>query len=384
MDYAIRNESLRMKLDLQTLKDLEIFQTSHNGTSIFDLCNHTRTKGGRRAFKSRFESPFSDPEVIRSEQATIRFFCPLSSKISFPLTQVELDHLERYLGTSFFLTPRYAGIMGHLQSRYLEVSNKAFAQFTREGVYGTLDLWKKIQPFLEEISRKSGIPTKIQQIIRTFASIDEQLPIPSRQLHHQGMALSFNDILDLDWHFRGPLKEPLMQFLEHLSETDCYLAMAKATVDQDFVFPIILDTPETTLQIKEVFHPFVGTPRKNPFSNADNTHVFLVTGPNMAGKTTYLKACLLSVVFAQMGMGVPASHMELTPFSHVFCTLSSLDDIREGVSSFCAEIRRVKQVLEAISPQERLIAVFDELFKGTNVIDRSFGDREIISPETMN
>ena len=61
--------------------------------------------------------------------------------------------------------------------------------------------------------------------------------------------------------------------------------------------------------------------------------------------------------------------MRLTGFSHIFCSLNAVDNIRENVSSFFSEIRRVKQVLLAMQEEGRVFAVFDELFKGTNVKD---------------
>jgi DNA mismatch repair ATPase MutS len=89
----------------------------------------------------------------------------------------------------------------------------------------------------------------------------------------------------------------------------------------------------------------------------------------MAGKTTYLKAVSISVFLAHVGMGVPAKRLRLTPLDALFSTLAPEENIREGLSYFMAEVRRVREVAEAVAGGMRALVVFDEVFRGTNVKD---------------
>jgi len=358
-----------MKLDAQTVKDLEIFQASISGTSIFELFDRTVTRDGRQKLHDRFGSPCSNTAEIRNEQDIVKFFLRLPSLDFFNISQSDLSHLEQYISSNYLIFDTGQGLFGSLKNRLLEFSEPSFVQFSRSGVVGVLAILQKTRTIFSRILADQDTHPKIQEFYKNFDYIDRQFPLESSDNKDFDKQLTLDVILHLDHNFRKILKENMKTLADNLAEIDCYISMAKATRDFHLSFPEILDSDETVLKIDDVYHPFVKNPRNNGFSNSSGKHVFFITGPNMAGKTTYLKACILAVILAQMGMGVPASRMVITPFSFIFCTLSSVDDIREGISSFCAEIRRVKTVLETLLPNERILVVFDELFKGTNVID---------------
>ena len=105
--------------------------------------------------------------------------------------------------------------------------------------------------------------------------------------------------------------------------------------------------------------------------------VFL-TGPNMAGKTTYLRSAALAVFLAQVGMGVPASKARLTPVDVLFTSLNPSDNLRAGLSYFLAEVKRVKAAAEILARGERAFILFDEVFRGTNVRDALEASAEVI------
>ena len=105
--------------------------------------------------------------------------------------------------------------------------------------------------------------------------------------------------------------------------------------------------------------------------------VFL-TGPNMAGKTTYLRSVALVVILAQAGMGVPASRVRLSPVEALFTSLNPSDNLRAGLSYFLAEVLRVKAAATILAEGSRALVIFDEVFKGTNVRDALDASAEVI------
>jgi DNA mismatch repair ATPase MutS len=111
--------------------------------------------------------------------------------------------------------------------------------------------------------------------------------------------------------------------------------------------------------------------------NGGEPIVFL-TGPNMSGKTTYLKSVALAVLFAQVGMGVPARKMRLTPVESLFTSLNPSDNLRSGLSYFFAEVLRVKAAATLLAEGKRALVIFDEVFKGTNVRDARDASAEVI------
>jgi DNA mismatch repair ATPase MutS len=89
----------------------------------------------------------------------------------------------------------------------------------------------------------------------------------------------------------------------------------------------------------------------------------------MAGKTTYLKAVAVAAYLAHVGMGVPARGFRLTPLDAVFSSIAPEESLREGLSYFMAEVRRVREVASSVAHGRRVLVVFDEVFRGTNVKD---------------
>jgi DNA mismatch repair ATPase MutS len=102
-----------------------------------------------------------------------------------------------------------------------------------------------------------------------------------------------------------------------------------------------------------------------------NDPLLFITGPNMSGKTTYMKAAAVAVCLAQTGMGVPATKMRLSPFESILSGINTIDDLQQGYSYFLAEVRRVREALKTVSGGARALVLFDEMFKGTNVKDAS-------------
>jgi DNA mismatch repair ATPase MutS len=89
----------------------------------------------------------------------------------------------------------------------------------------------------------------------------------------------------------------------------------------------------------------------------------------MAGKSTFMKAFGIALYLAHLGFPVPADKMEFTPMEGMFTSINVPDDISQGYSHFYAEVMRVKNIAKEVASGKRLMVIFDELFKGTNVKD---------------
>jgi DNA mismatch repair protein MutS len=99
-------------------------------------------------------------------------------------------------------------------------------------------------------------------------------------------------------------------------------------------------------------------------------HNFLfLTGANMAGKSTLIKAVGSAVFLAHLGMGVPAQEMTLTLFDGLLTNINVVDNIAKGESYFFNEVQRVKNTVDKINNGKKWLVLIDELFKGTNVQD---------------
>jgi DNA mismatch repair ATPase MutS len=99
------------------------------------------------------------------------------------------------------------------------------------------------------------------------------------------------------------------------------------------------------------------------------TNFLFLTGANMAGKSTFIKAVGTTVFLAHVGMGVPAESMELTLFDGLLSNINVVDDIVKGESYFFNEVQRIRNTILKISGRGKWLVLIDELFKGTNVQD---------------
>jgi DNA mismatch repair protein MutS len=145
---------------------------------------------------------------------------------------------------------------------------------------------------------------------------------------------------------------------------EVYLSISKGIDRHGFSFPTFSDN---ILSFEQLYHPTLKQPVKNSFTS--HNHVILLTGPNMSGKSTFLKAVGLCVYLGHLGLGVPATKALMPFFDSISISINLNDDILNGYSHFMTEVMNLKKVVVEAARGKRCFAVFDELFRGTNIED---------------
>jgi DNA mismatch repair protein MutS len=153
-------------------------------------------------------------------------------------------------------------------------------------------------------------------------------------------------------------------FWKRWFEFEAYLSISNGIIKHGFVFPSF---EETGFSIEGIYHPLLKNPVKNDVSASKN--VILLTGPNMSGKSTLLKSVSLCVYLGHTGIAVPASKASMPFFSTISVAINLTDSIVSGYSHFMTEIITLKNVLTEAAGSTKCFAVFDELFRGTNIED---------------
>ena len=158
------------------------------------------------------------------------------------------------------------------------------------------------------------------------------------------------------------------------SETDLFwnrfflfeslLSISFGMIRQKFTFPAI---GSKSFTLRQFYHPSIENAVKNDL-NADK-NVVLLTGPNMSGKSTLLKAISLCIYLGHVGIGVPAEAAEFPLFEYITVKINHSDNLLKGYSHFMNEIMNLKKVVEHAGEHKTCFAVFDELFIGTNIKD---------------
>jgi len=145
---------------------------------------------------------------------------------------------------------------------------------------------------------------------------------------------------------------------------EAYLSISNCIVAKNMVFP---EFDDEHFQLEQIYHPALKDPVKNDF-NARRT-VTLLTGPNMSGKSTFLKSVSICVYLSHAGLAVPASKAVMPFFNSISVAINLTDSIVSGYSHFMTEVMTVKHVVADASKGYKCFAVFDELFRGTNIED---------------
>ena len=170
------------------------------------------------------------------------------------------------------------------------------------------------------------------------------------------------------------LKE-LQKLAEILSEIDCLLSLSDAAVKNNYKRPKIIDSGKSNIiRIKNSRHPVLektlsqGSFVVNDiyFDNED-TNFIILTGPNMAGKSTYMRQIALIILMAQIGSFVPADSAEISLVDRIFTRVGAIDDLFGGQSTFMVEMSETANILN--NATENSLIILDEIGRGTSTYD---------------
>ncbi|MBR0385858.1 MAG: DNA mismatch repair protein MutS [Erysipelotrichaceae bacterium] len=164
---------------------------------------------------------------------------------------------------------------------------------------------------------------------------------------------------------------PKLQKLANvLSAVDANYALAVVSNNNRYVKPVF--TNDGILDVKQGRHPILETVIKEPYIPNDinitpQQPIQIITGPNMGGKSTYMRQCALLVIMAQIGCYVPARSAVMPIFDHIFTRIGSTDDILAGQSTFMVEMSEANTALQNATKDSLII--FDEIGRGTSTYD---------------
>lgn len=183
-------------------------------------------------------------------------------------------------------------------------------------------------------------------------------------------------ITELEYELFTQIRSKVTEYVAQIQENarilavlDVFQCLAKVALDQDYVCPQI--TSEPTIMVKDGRHPVIEALQAdfvpNDLSLTDERRIILLTGPNMAGKSTYLRQTALIVILAQMGSFVPAKEASIGIVDKIFTRIGAADDLSTGQSTFMVECSETANLVRHAT--ERSLIILDELGRGTSTFD---------------
>lgn len=184
--------------------------------------------------------------------------------------------------------------------------------------------------------------------------------------------------IELEYQLFSELREHIKAYTERLqqqakiiSELDCLQSFAEIAQKYNYVRPTF--SQDKTLQLEDSRHPVVERVMDhndyvpNDCKLDQDTFIYLITGPNMSGKSTYMRQVAIISIMAQMGAYVPCSSAIVPIFDQIFTRIGAADDLVSGKSTFMVEMLEAQKALA--NATEHSLIIFDEIGRGTSTYD---------------
>ncbi len=183
----------------------------------------------------------------------------------------------------------------------------------------------------------------------------------------------------LEYEIFNNIKGQLLNQMERIKTTaiaisklDVLMSFANVTLENDYIKPIITEDHE--INIKDSRHPVIERIALNEdfvpndvYLDSKQNKFLIITGPNMAGKSTYLRQVALITLMAQIGCFVPASYAKIGLVDRIFTRVGASDDLSQGQSTFMVEMSELANILH--NATDRSLIILDEIGRGTSTYD---------------
>lgn len=282
----------------------------------------------------------------------------------------------------FFLQLTIAGLFYNKHQRALA----PLFQF-----YRLLSLYGRLFGALESASFQSAHLTLLQKTLSQGGGASRVI----RRLHRIGecvdMRCNFifyivgNALFLWDFHCADAFSQwtrrhgnAIRDWFEAIAELELLLSLSTLCLcKEQYAFPTLCADAPPTMHAEAIFHPLLDEQKAVANSLCLHAQTLVITGSNMSGKTTFLRTVGISCALAFAGAPVCAARLELTPM-RLFTSMRVEDDISKGISTFYAELLRIKTMVEYSARQLPMLALIDEIFKGTNSADRIIGAKAAV------
>ncbi len=353
-----------MQIDQTTLNDLSIFHQEEE-QSIFHTLNFTQTNDGKHWLKQILASPLENIADIKNTQNTIQQLIGVKESLPATITNGTIMVMERFYDTAMSNYPQPANTINTLLFKVFSSADFALTKYSVKHFISFIKGLKEIAALLQ--------PAQSKQIAFWVSKITlltgKQKLLEIVESHPVSGELSNQKILDYASFFRYHFKQDCFELIDIYSKIDAYISLAIAHHKYNFIFPEFIESDEPMIHSKGLYHLLLSTPVSYEVMLKKEQNFLFLTGANMAGKSTFIKATGIAVYLAHLGMGVPAQSMQLSFFDGLLSNIHIMDNIFKNESYFFNEVQRVKSTVEKISDNKKWLILIDELFKGTNIQD---------------
>lgn len=369
---------MKFEIDTQTLKDIEILDSHKSSFSVFNIFNQTRCVGGKDRLYKYLKNPLINSSEIKKRSDAIAFFQELEFTSDLDIDKNTLDFIEHYLLQEGYPTKPPSIIRTIEKSLYNKMKSSNSYYIIERGVDYTIDLLNNLYTFSIKL-KGTYCPELIMEantrIIETFGLPEFKEIARIKNMKKLG-ALT---IAKFDYIFRYTHRDTIRYFLDLIYDYDVFISVSGVAAKKGYSYSEILPKDDHVIELEGLFHPSIPDPVSNYVNLSFDNNLLFITGSNMAGKSSLLKAMAIAVYLAHVGFPIPAAKSRISLLNGIYTTINISDNLSLGYSHFYAEVLRIKHIAERLTQETNMLIVFDELFRGTNVKDAYEGSLAIIS-----
>ena len=237
--------------------------------------------------------------------------------------------------------------------------------------------YNKVHGFYIEVTRANAHLVPAEYVRRQTLKNNERYIIPELKAYEDKALTAQSRALALEKQLYEQLLDKLLPHLGELqqsasaiAELDVLANLAERAETLDYCCPHLVDEPE--IRIENGRHPVVEQVLSEPFITNpialhDDRRMLIITGPNMGGKSTYMRQTALIVLLAHIGSYVPADSARIGPIDRIFTRIGASDDLASGCSTFMVEMTETANILHNATAQS--LVLMDEIGRGTSTYD---------------
>jgi len=407
--------------------DLDIF----GNASLYQLVNRTATSTGNNKLADWFDKPATKPTILQRQEAVKEIAgkndwkLAVQTRLVFAVQQDvnQLKNLFKYLHLPldmpgekwlaayakiapylftaililawFVPYARLAAIvigivnMGIVFSKAMYISK---ADMIAGKIGDTLNKYADVFKQVEEEPWQASYNASLAGLLKTSQTsnkIKELASLIDKLNYHLNMIVGFVLNLFFLWDIRQVIaienwkrqnNESLEAAFDVIAEFEALISLASLAINYpEWAYPQIDDRSGYTLVAKSLAHPLIDAAKRieNDYELEDTHKVDIITGSNMAGKSTFLRTIGINTVLALCGAPVCAKSMRVSVITMI-SYMRIKDSLNESTSTFKAELDRLQMLLAAVENEPKIFFLIDEMLRGTNSVDKYLGSKAVI------
>ena len=353
-----------MEIDKISFEDISIYHSVEE-FSIFYKLNFTQTTGGKEWLRKFFSEPQNDLKQILGTQRVIRTLMEHVNDWPSGISNGTILMMEKFFGYHVDAIGENPGPVNSLLYKWLHSADYSMVKYS---VTHFADFYRGIAK-LSSLLNDSELPLTIRPFIDRIVRLLKEPPLQKLSESEPGTIFSTRQNLYFGQYLHVRYRVATLELIDIFSRLDAWFSMAIAVKTYHLSFPEFAEQQTPLIEAKSLYHILLPKPVAYDLTMNPQHNFLFLTGANMAGKSTLIKALGSAVFLAHMGMGVPAAHMKLTLFDGLLSNINVVDNIAKGESFFYNEVQRIKNTIQKINDGRKWLVLIDELFKGTNVQD---------------